>query len=122
MIKEPFRGMFKVQGETFRKIFSTCNTERIAWQDLLTEEIQDNKVRLYKIDKDIKESQDNKEMSHNLDKETEDLKLSLGACKDIFKKKKNWRSNLIQQKEKHKEDINELSNDNDQPCKRLRDL
>ena len=36
--------------------------------------------------------------------------------------KKNWRSNLIQQKEKHKEDINELSNDNDQPCKRLRDL
>ena len=87
MIKEPFRGMFKVQGETIRKVFSTCNTDRITWQDLLTEEIQDNKVRLYKIDKDIKESQDNKEMSHNLDKETEDLKLSLGACKDIFKKK-----------------------------------
>ena len=55
---------------------------------MLTEEIQDNKVTLYKIDKDIKESQDNKEMSHNLDKETEDLKLSLGACKDILKKKK----------------------------------
>ena len=52
----------------------------------MTEEIQDNKERLYIIDKDIKESQDNKEMLCKLDKETEDLKLSLGACKDIFKK------------------------------------
>ena len=86
MTKEPLREMFKVQEETFRKIFFTGNTDTIAWQDQLTEEIQDNKERLYIIDEDIKESQDNKEMLCKLDKETEDLKLSLGACKDIFKK------------------------------------
>ena len=54
-----WQGMFKVQEETIRKIFSTCNTDTIAWQDLLAEEIQDNKERLYEIDKDTKESQDN---------------------------------------------------------------
>ena len=60
MTKETFRGMFKVQEETIRKIFSTCNTDTITWQDLLAEEIQDNKERLYEIGKDMKESQDNK--------------------------------------------------------------
>ena len=60
MTKETFRGMFKVQEETIRKIFSTSNTDTIARQDLLEEEIQDNKERLYEIDKDMKESQDNK--------------------------------------------------------------
>ena len=60
MTKETFRGMFKVQEETIRKIFSPCNTDTIPWQDLLAEEIQDNKERLYEIDKDMKESQGNK--------------------------------------------------------------
>ena len=62
-------------------------------------------------------------MLHNLDKETEDIKLSLCAYKYILKKKiKEVNYYLIQHKEKHKENINELSNVNDQPCKGMRYL
>ena len=40
----------------------------------------------------------------------------------IQKKFKEVNDHLIQQKEKHEEDINERSNDTDQPCKGLRGL
>ena len=70
IIKELFTEMFKVEEETIRKIVSSCNTDTIARLDRLTEEIQDSNEKLNK-----------------LNKETEDLKLSLDASKEIFKKK-----------------------------------
>ena len=42
--------------------------------------------------------------------------------KIYLKKIKEVNYYLIQKKEKHKEDINDFSNVNDQPCKGMRDL
>ena len=58
-----------------------------------------------------------------LNKETVDLKISLETSQEIFEKKfQKVNDNLSKQKQKHKEDINELWKDNDQLCERLRDL
>ena len=106
MIKELFTEMFKVQEETIRKIVSSCNSDTIVRLDRLSEEIQDNNERLEK-----------------LNKETVDLKISLETSQEIFEKKfQKVNDNLSKQKQKHKEDINELWKDNDQLCERLRDL
>ena len=105
-IKELFIEMFKAQEETIRKIVSTCNSDTIMRLDRLSEEIQDNNERLEK-----------------LNKETVDLKISLETSQEIFEKKfQKVNDNLSIQKQKHKEDINELWKDNDQLCERLRDL
>ena len=105
-IKELFIEMFKVQEETIRKIVSSCNSDTIMRLDRLSEEIQDNNERLEK-----------------LNKETVDLKISLETSQEIFEKKfQKVNDNLSKQKQKHKEDINELWKDNDQLCERLRDL
>ena len=106
MIKELFTEMFKVQEEAIRKIVSSCNSDTIVRLDQLSEEIQDNNERLEK-----------------LNKKTVDLKISLETSQEIFKKKfQKVNDNLSKQKQKHKEDINELWKDNDQLCERLRDL
>ena len=106
MIKELFTEMFKVQEEAIRKIVSSCNSDTIVRLDQLSEEIQDNNERLEK-----------------LNKETVDLKISLETSQEIFEKKfQKVNDNLSKQKQKHKEDINELWKDNDQLCERLRDL
>ena len=106
MIKELFTEMFKAQEETIRKIVSSCNSDTIVRLDRLSEEIQDNNERLEK-----------------LNKETVDLKISLETSQEIFEKKfQKVNDNLSKQKQKHKEDINELWKDNDQLCERLRDL
>ena len=98
--------MFKAQEETIRKIVSSCNSDTIMRLDRLSEEIQDNNERLEK-----------------LNKETVDLKISLETSQEIFEKKfQKVNDNLSKQKQKHKEDINELWKDNDQLCERLRDL
>ena len=98
--------MFKAQEETIRKMFSSCNSDTIVGLDRLSEEIQDNNKRLEK-----------------LNKETVDLKISLETSQEIFEKKfQKVNDNLSKQKQKHKEDINELWKDNDQFCERLRDL
>ena len=76
IIKELFTEVFKVEEETIRKIVSSCNTDIITRLDQLTEEIQDSNEKLNK-----------------LNKETEDLKLSLDASKEIFKKKLEIRKN-----------------------------
>ena len=105
-IKELFIEMFKAQEETIRKIVSSCNSDTIMRLDRLSEEIQDNNERLEK-----------------LNKETVDLKISLETSQEIFEKKfQKVNDNLSKQKQKHKEDINELWRDNDQLCERLRDL
>ena len=105
-IKELFIEMFKAQEETIRKIVSSCNSDTIMRLDRLSEEIQDNNERLEK-----------------LNKETVDLKISLDTSQEIFEKKfQKVNDNLSKQKQKHKEDINELWKDNDQLCERLRDL
>ena len=105
-IKELFIEMFKAQEETIRKIVSSCNSDTIMRLDRLSEEIQDNNERLEK-----------------LNKETVDLKISLETSQEIFEKKfQKVNDNLSKQKQKHKEDINELWKDNDQLCDRLRDL
>ena len=105
-IKELFIEMFKAQEETIRKIVSSCNSDAIMRLDRLSEEIQDNNERLEK-----------------LNKETVDLKISLETSQEIFEKKfQKVNDNLSKQKQKHKEDINELWKDNDQLCERLRDL
>ena len=105
-IKELFIEMFKAQEETIRKIVSSCNSDTIMRLDRLSEEIQDNNERLEK-----------------LNKETVDLKISLETSQEIFEKKfQKVNDNLSKQKQKHKEDINELWKDNDQLCERLRDL
>ena len=105
-IKELFIEMFKAQEETIRKIVSSCNSDTIMRLDRLSKEIQDNNERLEK-----------------LNKETVDLKLSLETSQEIFEKKlQKVNDNLREQKQKHKEDINELWKDNDQLCERLRDL
>ena len=105
-IKELFIEMFKAQEETIRKIVSSCNSDTIMRLDRLSEEIQDNNERLEK-----------------LNKETVDLKISLETFQEIFEKKfQKVNDNLSKQKQKHKEDINELWKDNDQLCERLRDL
>ena len=105
-IKELFIEMFKAQEETIRKIVSSCNSDTIMRLDRLSEEIQDNNERLEK-----------------LNKETVDLKISLETSQGIFEKKfQKVNDNLSKQKQKHKEDINELWKDNDQLCERLRDL
>ena len=105
-IKELFIEMFKAQEETIRKIVSSCNSDTIMTLDRLSEEIQDNNERLEK-----------------LNKETVDLKISLETSQEIFEKKfQKVNDNLSKQKQKHKEDINELWKDNDQLCERLRDL
>ena len=97
-VKELYTEMSKVQEETIRKIASCCNTDTIARLNRLIEEIQYNNERLNK-----------------LNKETEDLKLSLFASREIFEKKfKKANNQLAKKREKHKEDINELWNDNDQ--------
>ena len=55
------------------------------------------------------EIQDNNERLNKLNKETEDLKLSLDAPQKISEKKFNKvNDHLGKQREKHKEDINEL--------------
>ena len=106
MIKELFTEMFKAQEETIRKIVSSCNSDTIVRLDRLSEEIQDNNERLEK-----------------LNKETVDLKISLETSQEILEKKfQKVDDNLSKQKQKHKEDINELWKDNDQLCERLRDL
>ena len=106
MIKELFTEMFTAQEETIRKIVSSCNSDTIVRLDRLSEEIQDNNERLEK-----------------LNKETVDLKISLETSQEIFEKKfQKVNDNLSKQKQKHKEDINELWKDNDQLCERLRDL
>ena len=98
--------MFKAQEETIKKIVSSCNSDTIVRLDQLFEEIQDNNERLEKLNKEIV-----------------DLKISLETSQEIFKKKfQKVDDNLSKQKQKHKEDINELWKDNDQPCERLRDL
>ena len=105
-IKELFIEMFKAQEETIRKIVSSCNSDTIMRLDRLSEEIQDNNERLEK-----------------LNKETVDLEISLETSQEIFEKKfQKVNDNLSKQKQKHKEDINELWKDNDQLCERLRDL
>ena len=105
-IKELFIEMFKAQEETIRKIVSSCNSDTIMRLDRLSEEIQDNNERLEK-----------------LNKETVDLKISLETSQEIFEKKfQKVNDNLSKQKQKNKEDINELWKDNDQLCERLRDL
>ena len=105
-IKELFIEMFKAQEETIRKIVSSCNSDTIMRLDRLSEEIQDNNERLEK-----------------LNKETVDLKISLETSQEIFEKKfQKVNDNLSKQKQKHKEDINELWKDNDQLCEGLRDL
>ena len=105
-IKELFIEMFKAQEETIRKIVSSCNSDTIMRLDRLSEEIQDNNERLEK-----------------LNKETVDLKVRLETSQEIFEKKfQKVNDNLSKQKQKHKEDINELWKDNDQLCERLRDL
>ena len=105
-IKELFIEMFKAQEETIRKIVSSCNSDTIMRVDRQSEEIQDNNERLEK-----------------LNKETVDLKISLETSQEIFEKKfQKVNENLSKQKQKHKEDINELWKDNDQLCERLRDL
>ena len=98
--------MFKVQEETIRKLVSSCNLDTIVSLDRLAEEIQDNNERLEKINK-----------------ETVGLKTSLEISQQIFEKKfQKLDDNLSKQKQKHKEDINKLWKDNDQPCERPRDL
>ena len=98
--------MFKAQEETIRKIASSCNSDTVVRLDRLSEEIQDNNERLEK-----------------LNKETVDLKISLETSQEIFEKKfEKVNDNLSKQKQKRKEDINELWKDNDQLCERLRDL
>ena len=105
-ITELFIEMFKAQEETIRKIVSSCNSDTIMRLDRLSEEIQDNNERLEK-----------------LNKETVDLKISLETSQEIFEKKfQKVNDNLSKQKQKHKEDMNELWKDNDQLCERLRDL
>ena len=105
-IKELFIEMFKAQEEIIRKIVSSCNSDTIMRLDRLSEEIQDNNERLEK-----------------LNKETVDLKISLETSQEIFEKKfQKVNDNLSKQRQKHKEDINELWKDNDQLCERLRDL
>ena len=105
-IKELFIEMFKAQEETIRKIVSSCNSDTIMRLDRLSEEIQDDNERLEK-----------------LNKETVDLKISLETSQEIFEKKfQKVNDNLSKQKQKHKEDINELWKDNNQLCERLRDL
>ena len=105
-IKKLFIEIFKAQKETIRKIVSSCNSDTIMRLDRLSEEIQDNNERLEK-----------------LNKETVDLKISLETSQEIFEKKfQKVNDNLSKQKQKHKEDINELWKDNDQLCERLRDL
>ena len=106
IIKELFIEMFKAQEETIRKIVSSCNSDTIMRLDRLSKEIQDNNERLEK-----------------LSKETVDLKISLETSQEIFEKKfQKVNDNLSKQKQKQKEDINELWKDNDQLCERLRDL
>ena len=106
MIKELFTEMFKAQEETIRKIVSSCNSDTIVRLDRLSQEIQDNNERLEK-----------------LNKETVDLKISLETSQEILEKKfRKVDDNLSKQKQKHKEDINELWKDNDQLYERLRDL
>ena len=96
MIKELFTEMFKAQEETIRKIVSSCNSDTIVRLDRLSEEIQDNNERLEK-----------------LNKETVDLKISLETSQEILEKKfRKVDDNLSKQKQKHKEDINELWKDN----------
>ena len=105
-IKEFFIEMFKAQEETIRKIVSSCNSDTIVRLDRLSEEIQDNN-----------------EMLEKLSKETVDLKISLETSQEIFEKKfQKVNDNLSKQKQKYKEDINELWKDNGQLCERLRDL
>ena len=100
MLKELFTEMFKAQEETFRKIVSSCNSDTIVRLDRLSKEIQDNNERLEK-----------------LNKETVDLKISLETSQEIFEKKfQKVDDNLSKQKQKHKEDINELWKDNDHLC------
>ena len=104
MIRQLFTEMFKVQEEAIRKIVSSCNSDTIVRLDQLSEEIQDNNKRL-----------------ERLNKETVDLKISLETSQEVFEKKfQKVDGNLS--KQKHKEDINELWEDNDQLCERLRDL
>ena len=106
MIKELFTEMFNVQEETIRKIVSFCSSDTIVRLDRLSQEIQDNNERLEK-----------------LNKETADLKISLETSQEIFEKKfQKVDDNLSEQKQKHKEDINELWKDSNQLCERLRDL
>ena len=105
-IKELFIEMFKAQEDAIRKIVSSCNSDTIVRLDQLSEEIQDNNERLEK-----------------LNKKTVDLKISLETSQEIFEKKlQKVDDNLSKQKQKHKEDINELWKDNDQLCERLKDL
>ena len=88
--------MFKAQEEIIRKIASSCNTDSIVRLNWLTE-IQDNSEGLNKLNKG-----------------TQDLKLRLDKSQEIFEKKLGKVNDcLAKQKEKHKKDINEFSNDND---------
>ena len=98
--------MLKAQEETTRKIVSSYNWDTIGRLDRMSEEIQDKNERLEKFNK-----------------ETVDLKTSLETSQEIFEKNfQKVNDNLSKQKQKLKEDINELWKDNDQLCERLKDL
>ena len=69
------------------------------------------------------EIQDNNERLEKFNKETVDLKTSLETSQEKFEKNfQKVNDNLSKQKQKLKEDINELWKDNDQLCERLKDL
>ena len=62
-----------------------------------------------RLDRLSEEIQDNNERLEKLNKETVDLKISLETSQEIFEKKfQKVNDNLSKQKQKHKEDINEL--------------
>ena len=66
------------------------------------------------------EIQDKNERLEKFNKETVDLKTSLETSQEIFKKNfQKVNDNVSKQKQKLKEDINELWKDNDQLCERL---
>ena len=66
------------------------------------------------------EIQDKNERLEKFNKETVDLKTSLETSQEIFEKNfQKLNDNLSKQKQKLKEDINELWKDNDQLCERL---
>ena len=105
-VKEIFKEMFQEQQEALINIISNNTAPLRQSIDKLTVEIKDNNDRL-----------------NSIVKETEDLKQSVQTYQDIFDDKiKEIEASIEKIKEKHKNEINQLKNENEDSKDKLRIL
>ena len=106
LVKEIFTNMFKEQEEKFLNIVRNGISDTNARLVRLTQEISDNNIKL-----------------NDLSKETDDLKLSIETSQEITDEKfKDINKKLNNDKKQHGNEIDELWQENEYLCEKLRDI